>query len=71
MSFEPEEVKISGPSTQIPKIEFIRTDSLTRKNSQEDIEEKLWLRKPPGMRLEIDPPHVILKVDIQILVEND
>ena len=71
MSIEPGEVKISGPSTQIPEIESIRTYPLTRKNIQEDIEEKLWLSKPQDMRLEVDPPHVILKVDVQILVEND
>ena len=71
MSIEPEVVKISGPSVQIPGIEVIRTDSLTRKNIQEDIEEKLWLSNPPGMRLQVDPPHVTLKVDVQILVEND
>ena len=49
----------------------LRFTPLTRKNIQEDIEEKLWLSKPQDMRLEVDPPHVILKVDVQILVEND
>ena len=68
---EPNEVEISGPSIQITKVEFIRTDSLIRKNIREDIEEKLWLSKPRGMRLDVDPPHVTLKVDVQILAEND
>jgi YbbR domain-containing protein len=71
ISIEPRKVEISGPSTQIHRVEFIETDSLHLRNVREDIEEKLRLRAPDGMRLDLTPTHVTLEVDVQILAEND
>ena len=68
---EPKEVEISGPSTQILKVEAIATDSLLKRNVREYIKEKLLLHKPPGMRLKLSPEYVMVEVDIQILVEDD
>ena len=71
LRIEPREVEVAGPQSQVHSVDFIKTDSLMRKDVREDIEYRLPLRKPRGMRLELNPDYVTLKVDIQILAEDD
>ena len=68
---EPEQVEISGPSGQLEELEFIVTDSLSRTNVTEEIDEPLFLATPRGTRLEVTPASVRVRVDVQALAEND
>jgi len=71
MGIEPQKIKIAGPSKQMRKIEFIRTDSLDLKGLREDVDYQLALQKPGGIRIDLHPTRVRVKVDIQILAEDD
>lgn len=68
---EPEEVEIIGPRRQVLAVDRIRTDSLILKEVSEEVDYPLALRKPAGMRLELNPAQVRLRVDVQILAEDD
>lgn len=69
---EPEEVNIIGPRRQVLAIDRIQTDSLVLKEVSEEVNYyPLALRKPAGMRLELNPVQVRLRVDVQILAEDD
>ena len=71
LHLDPQRVKISGPAGEIRKIRYVETDSLVAEGLDEDVVYQLSLRKPPGLRAELDPDHVTLKADIQILAEDD
>ncbi len=68
---DPRTVKITGPAREIRKIRYIETDSLVVEGLTEDVEYELSLRKPPGLPVDLDPDHITLKADIQILAEDD
>jgi YbbR domain-containing protein len=68
---EPQKVRISGPAREIRKIRYVETDSLVAEGLQEDVEYLLSLSKPPGLPVDLEPDHITLKADIQILAEDD
>ena len=68
---DPQKVKITGPAREIRKIRYVETDSLVADGLEEDVEFRLSLSKPPGLPVELEPDHITLKADIQILAEDD
>ena len=71
LQLDPQKVKITGPAREIRKIRYVETDSLVAEGLQEDVVYHLSLRKPPGLPVELEPNHITLKADIQILAEDD
>ncbi len=68
---DPQKVRITGPAREIRKIRYVETDSLVVGGLQEDVEYRLSLSKPAGLPVELEPDHITLKADIQILAEDD
>lgn len=68
---EPRVVKVSGPGRKLQKMRSIRTDSLVLRELHEDVERLLAVRPPEGVRLEVNPPQVMVRIEIQELAEYD
>jgi hypothetical protein len=68
---EPGVVEISGPSSRIGLIDYVRTEPLVLTEVQGDVDEPLVLLSPPGMRCELDPSQVRVQADVQYLVQDD
>ena len=70
-AIEPRMVEISGPQTQIATIEYVKTDSLVRKQVHDRLDELLALRPPAKMRCILNPAQVRVMADVQILAQDE
>ncbi|MCC7261323.1 MAG: hypothetical protein IT369_02255 [Candidatus Latescibacteria bacterium] len=68
---EPSQVKVIGPSRRLQKIRTIRTDSLALREVHDDVDVQVGLRPPEGIRFEVNPPQVRVRIDVQELAENN
>lgn len=71
VKIEPPQVRLTGPSRRLKKIWSVRTDSLVLRDVHEDVDLQVGLRPPEGIRLELSPAQVRVKVEVQELAENN
>ena len=69
LEFQPKTVIIKGPSEQVRKVNYIKTDSLVLADLRGDVEQIVHLMVPEGTRIQLNHKTVYLKVDIQELAE--
>lgn len=70
IELEPRTVRISGPSRQIDQVAYVETDSLILRGVRENVDHQLLLHPPLGMPANLDPTHVRVKANVQILAEH-
>ncbi|MBI2504707.1 MAG: YbbR-like domain-containing protein [Candidatus Latescibacteria bacterium] len=66
---DPPQVKFTGPSKRLQKIKSIHTDSLVLRDVHEDVDLQVGLRPPEGIRLELSPDTVRVRIEVQELAE--
>ena len=71
LRIEPAHIEISGPQGHIDTVQVIYTDSLLLREVEEDVVRQLMLRKPEGIRIDLNPVAVTVTADIQILAEDE
>lgn len=67
---DPPQVKFTGPLRRLKMIPSVRTDSLVLRDVHEDVDLEVGLRPPEGLRLELNPAKVRLRIEVQELAEN-
>jgi YbbR domain-containing protein len=70
VKLEPPLVKLTGPSRRLQKIGSIRTDSLALRDVHESVDMELGLKPPEGVRTELSPATVRVRIEVQELAEN-
>lgn len=67
---EPAKVKLVGPERRLKKIRTLRTDSLALRDVHDAVDMQVGIRPPEGIRCEVVPAAVRVRVDVQELAEN-
>lgn len=70
VQLDPPQVKLIGPDRRLKKLRSVRTDSLVLRDVHEDVDLQVGLRPPEGIRLELNPAQVRVRVEVQELAEN-
>ena len=71
VKIDPPQVKFTGPSRRLQKIRSVRTDSVVLRDVRDDVDLQVGLRPPEGIRFELSPAQVRLRVEVQELAENN